>query len=113
MKIYPVSQSFRGWYVGNFPCAYQTEAFELAFKTYKAGECEAAHVHRIAAEITLVVSGCVRMNGQPLHAGEAAVIAPGEPCAFEAVTDAATVVSKTPSVIGDKYMTNEKKGECA
>ncbi len=93
-----------GWMVGDFePSCIRTAACEVAYKRYAAGAAEAAHVHRVASELTLVAAGTVRMNGETLEAGDIVLLAPGEPTDFEALTEAATVVVKMPSVIGDKY----------
>ena len=79
----------RGWFVGDFePTAYRTSDVEVAIKHYAAGESEERHVHKIATELTAVVSGSVRMDGQELHAGDILTLSPGEPSDFLAITDA-------------------------
>jgi quercetin dioxygenase-like cupin family protein len=94
----------KGWFVGDFtPVALKSEAAEVALKSYAAGAVEGRHLHRIATEITLIVSGQARMNDTLLQAGDIALIEPGEATDFEALTDVTTVVVKTPSVMGDKY----------
>ncbi len=93
-----------GWFVGDFtPAALPTPAAEVGVKSYRAGDAEAEHVHRIAAELTLVLTGEVDMNGRRLGAGDIAVLAPGEPGTFRAISDTTTVVVKLPSVPGDKH----------
>jgi len=93
-----------GWFVGDFaPTALRTTAAEVAVKTYARGATEGRHVHRVAAELTLVLNGDVRMNGVTYGHGDIIVLAPGEPTDFEALTDVMTVVVKVPSVAGDKY----------
>ncbi len=95
----------KGWFVGGFkPTAFSTQACEVAVKRYTAGEREAAHVHRVATEITLVLSGRVRMAGREWGEGDIVVLAPGEPSDFEALTDAVNVVVKTPGALNDKYV---------
>ena len=60
-----------GWFMGAFnPTALYTGAAEVAVKYYKAGNQEAWHVHRIATEVTVIVSGSVTMNGKHLGAGD-------------------------------------------
>lgn len=94
----------KGWFVGGFtPTAYQTEACEVAVKYYKIGDYEAAHFHKIATEITLVLSGRVRMAGCEWEAGDIIVLKPGEKTDFEALTDAVNVVVKVPGAMNDKY----------
>ena len=93
-----------GWFVGDFsPVAYRTKATEVAFKEYKAGDSEPSHHHREAVELTMVAYGTVQMNGLVLNQGDIVLVEMHESVAFKALTDAATVVVKTPSVPGDKY----------
>jgi hypothetical protein len=94
----------KGWFVGDFsPTTLRTPAAEVAVKSYKAGDCEDRHLHKIATEITLMLNGAVEMCGQRLGPGDIIKLLPSEASAFNAITDATTVVVKLPSVIGDKY----------
>jgi len=94
-----------GWIVGNFePTCLKTAACEVACKHYEAGAAEAAHVHRVATELTLIATGRVAMNGRTFSAGEIVVLEPGEATDFRALEKTTTVVVKMPSVIGDKYL---------
>jgi quercetin dioxygenase-like cupin family protein len=94
----------KGWFVGDFdPTALRTPAAEVAVKTYRAGDREDRHHHKVATELTVILSGEVRMNGQTFRDGDVVTIEPGESTDFEAVTDVTTVVVKVPSVAGDKY----------
>lgn len=104
MKVDKLDSMFRGWFIGDFePTVLRLKDAEVAVKSYLAGEVEAAHVHRIATEITVVVNGEIRMNGLNYGPGSILTIEPGEVALFSAVTDAVTVVVKTPSVAHDKY----------
>jgi mannose-6-phosphate isomerase-like protein (cupin superfamily) len=94
----------KGWFVGNFsPTLIATDAVEIAVKHYRAGEHEGSHHHKIATELTAVISGRVRMCGEEIAAGEIVKIQPGQSTSFTALTDATTVVVKLPCVAGDKY----------
>jgi quercetin dioxygenase-like cupin family protein len=94
----------KGWFVGDFePSVLRSKDFEVALKYYRAGEQEDEHHHRVAIEITVVVSGKVKMLGRIWEAGDIVVVEPGEASSFEAITDSANVVVKMPSVTGDKY----------
>jgi hypothetical protein len=94
-----------GWLVGDFePSCFNTAACEVACKYYEAGAAEAAHVHRVATEITLIASGRAIMNGRVLTAGDIVVLAPGEAADFQVLEPTTTVVVKVPSVRGDKYL---------
>ena len=93
-----------GWMVGNFePTCLKTSACEVACKHYDAGAAEAAHVHRVATELTLIAAGRVTMNGRTYSAGDIIVLEPGEATDFRALEKTTTVVVKMPSVLGDKY----------
>jgi hypothetical protein len=104
MKIEKLDRMTKGWFVGNFsPTLYQSNDVEVAIKHYVAGDHEGRHYHRVATEITAIVSGRARMNGALLEAGDIAVLAPGESADFIAETDVVTTVVKLPCVAGDKY----------
>lgn len=93
-----------GWMVGDFePSCLKTSACEVACKHYRAGAREAAHVHRIATELTLIATGRVTMNERTFVAGDIIILEPGEATDFCAIEDSTTVVVKMPSVAGDKY----------
>jgi hypothetical protein len=93
-----------GWMVGDFePVCIPSTAVEVACKHYPAGAVEAAHVHRVATELTLIASGRVTMNGKPFEAGDIIILAPGEATDFRTLEPTTTVVVKMPSVKGDKY----------
>lgn len=104
MKSYRLDDMTKGWFVGNFePAVLKTEAAEVAVKSYVAGTVEPRHYHKVAPEVTLIVSGSVRMNEERYGAGDIILIEPGEATDFEALSDVTTVVVKLPSVAGDKY----------
>jgi hypothetical protein len=95
----------KGWFVGDFsPVALSSKACEVAIKHYVAGDHESAHMHKIATEITAIVSGRVRMLGAEWGPGDILTIEPGEATDFLALTDVVTVVVKTPSAPNDKYV---------
>jgi quercetin dioxygenase-like cupin family protein len=104
MKAFRLEDMVKGWFVGGFePTAFSTQACEVAVKHYAAGDREAVHHHKVATEITLIVSGSVRMLGKEWSAGDIVVIEPGTATDFEALTDATNVVVKLPGALGDKY----------
>ena len=104
MQVYKLSDMTKGWFVGDFaPTVLHSDAAEVAVKTYAAGSVEARHLHKIATEVTLILTGQARMNDQVLEAGDIVRIEPGQDTELEALTDVPTVVVKTPSLAGDKY----------
>lgn len=105
MKCDRLEQMTKGWFVGDFvPRVLHSSAVEVAIKHYRAGDREAAHVHRIATEVTAIVAGRVRMQGAEWGEGDLLTIAPGEATDFEALTDCVTVVVKMPSAPDDKVL---------
>ena len=105
MKVHKLKDMFRGWIVGNFePSLYKTDEVEVAVKEYKEGDREPLHYHKVATEITVVVSGMVLMNGTLYNSGDIITIEPGESTNFEALTDTITTVVKLPCVKDDKYI---------
>lgn len=105
MKTYRLEDMTGGWFVGQFsPTALHTDGAEVAVKSYPAGAYEEKHLHKVATEVTLVLSGRVRMAGKEWVAGDIIVLSPGEATDFEAITDAVNVVVKSPGVLNDKYL---------
>jgi len=105
MQVAKLKDMTKGWFVGNFhPTLLATETVEVAVKEYPAGFRDVWHYHKIATEITVIVSGEVEMNGHRYHQGDIIVIAPGEGTDFVALTSAVTTVVKVPGATNDKYL---------
>ena len=105
MKLHKLKEMFRGWIVGNFePSCCKTDDVEVAVKEYKKGDKEPSHYHKIATEITVIVSGIVLMNNIEYKTGDIITIEPGESTNFEALSDVVTTVVKIPCVKDDKYI---------
>ncbi|WP_290873665.1 hypothetical protein [Aquabacterium sp.] len=99
----------KGWFVGNFsPTLFPTESCEVAVKKYAAGTKEDKHYHKIATEITVVVTGRIRMMGKEWGEGDIIVLSPGEATDFEAITDSINVVVKLPGATNDKFLCSEQ-----
>lgn len=108
MKTAHLDDMFKGWFVGNFdPTLCRTNNVEVAVKIYSAGDSEGAHYHKIATELTVIISGSVLMNGVEYYAGDIVVMEPGDITDFEALTDAVNVVVKLPGANNDKYTAEE------
>lgn len=111
MRTRRLEEMVGGWVVGDFePSCFRTAACEVACKHYEAGHREPAHVHRVAAELTVIVSGDARMNGRHFTTGDIVMLDPGEVTDFEALTAVTTLVVKMPSVQGDKYLVEAGQG---
>jgi len=105
MQTAKMSEMVKGWFVGDFsPTVLATQAAEVGIKHYKAGDKDNLHYHKIATEITVVLNGRVRMNGQEYGEGSIVVIEPMESVAFEAVQNTTIVVVKVPGASNDKYL---------
>tara|TARA_B100001758_G_C18382316_1_gene597970 strand:- start:1150 stop:1470 length:321 start_codon:yes stop_codon:yes gene_type:complete len=105
MKVERLENMVKGWFVGNFsPTVHETKDVEVAVKNYKKGDSESAHYHKIATEITIILSGNVIMFEREFKDGDIIVVEPGEATAFEALTDVTTVVVKHPGANKDKYL---------
>lgn len=105
MQNFKLNEMIKGWFVGDFsPTTLKTNACEVGLKYYKMGDCELPHFHKVATEITLIVSGRVRMMGKEWGEGDIIVLAPGEVTDFEALTDSVNVVVKLPGALNDKYI---------
>jgi hypothetical protein len=95
----------KGWFVGDFtPTLYPTQDVEVAVKSYKPGDCEERHYHKIATEITVISYGEVEMNGQRFSDGDIIVLAPNESSDFRVIRPTMTTVVKVPGAINDKYL---------
>lgn len=105
MRIFKLDDMTRGWFIGDFePVVWRTNNCEIAVKKYCAGDIEAEHIHKLAVEVTLVIMGKVKMKGEILDAGSIILLDAGESSSFECLEDAITVVYKSCSAVGDKYM---------
>jgi quercetin dioxygenase-like cupin family protein len=108
MESYNLKNMVKGWFVGNFePTVLKTDACEVSVKTYIKGESESSHFHKIATEVTVIISGTVKMAGKIWSAGDIIVMHPGDVTSFEAITDAVNVVVKIPGSNNDKYLADD------
>jgi hypothetical protein len=104
MKVSKLDDMKQGWFVGDFlPTTFATRAAEVAVKRYVAGASEERHYHKVATEITVVLSGHVRMNGVELKSGDIITLEPNESSDFHVISDTVTVVVKVPGALNDKY----------
>ena len=110
MKKENIQQMTRGWFIGPFiPSVFRNDHVEVAVKHYSAGDYEAAHYHKIATEITMIVSGRVRMSAGDFITGDIITIEPGEVTDFFAEEETTTVVVKLPAAREDKYPAEVKE----
>ena len=107
MKRDQLSRMIGGWFVGNFdPAILSNENFEVCVKEYSKGDAELTHYQKVAVEITVVISGKVRMGKEILLKGDIILLEPFEEYDFEALTDAIVVAVKSPSLPNDKFFSH-------
>lgn len=103
MRTFDTKNYKGGWVLGNFdPTLIRTKLFEFAYKEVEAG-FKTNHVHKIAAEISIVTRGVCKVNGELFTTGKGFLLSAGDPIMFEAISDCCFAVMKFPSVVGDKY----------
>ncbi len=104
MKKYELREMTRGWFIGDFsPTCFKTKAVEAGVKRYAKGDHEAAHFHKVATEITTIISGHAEMNGVKYGPGDIIVIEPGESTDFRALDEVVLVAVKIPGALNDKF----------
>ena len=106
MKLDKLTDMKLGWFIGNFePSLYKTENVEVAIKKYNKGDYEESHFHKIATEITTIVTGKVKMNDTEYSSGDIITIPPNEATDFMVLEDnTITTVVKIPGAKNDKYI---------
>ena len=105
MKLARLSEFTNGWFLGNFnPSLFKSEDFEVCVKNFKKGDVEAAHFQKVATEVTVVLSGSVRMGDHILQVDDILTIYKGEVCDFEALSDCKVLGIKFPSLPEDKVL---------
>ena len=105
MKTAKLEDMIKGWFIGNFePTLLRTNDVEVAVKSYNKGDYEEKHYHKIATEITVIVSGKVKMNGIEYSKGDIVVMEPNEATDFECLENGTqNVVVKLPGANDDNY----------
>ena len=104
MKTHNLKDFFKGWFIGNFePTLIKTNDVEVAYKTYKAGDKENRHYHKIATEVSIVTKGVVMMNGIEYRKGDIIVMEPNDVADFSVIEDAENIVVKIPGANNDKF----------
>lgn len=99
-----IDEFYRGWFIGNFePTLLKTDQFEVSILKHTKGEQWAKHYHAIATEYNVLLTGSMKINGEPMVEGDVFVIEPGEAAEPEFLEDCTLVCVKTPSLPGDKY----------
>jgi hypothetical protein len=91
--------------VGDFdPALIHSKDIEVAIKQFEKGDVEPSHKQIIATEITIIVSGEIRLGEGRYGANEIVIIPPGIYADFEALTECSLVCIKYPSLPSDKVL---------
>lgn len=105
MKLFKFNEMKDGWFVGHFsPSCFNTDKFEVCYKTHKKGEQWDTHFHAIATEINLLIQGRMTINSELLIGGDIFVIEPYEISSPVFLEDCTLIIIKTPSIPNDKYL---------
>jgi quercetin dioxygenase-like cupin family protein len=105
MNVSKLKDMKNGWFIGDFnPTLIRTRDVEVAIKKYQKGDYEERHYHKLATEITVIVSGRVKMNSIEYQSGDIVIIEPYESTDFEALERTVCSVVKLPGAIDDKYL---------
>ena len=105
MKKIFMKDFVRGWLVGDFePSLMKSKEIEVAVQSYKKGDEEPQHFHKIGTEVSILVSGSASFNESVIKEGEGVVINPKESNIFKALSDCKVLVIKYPSEPKDKYL---------
>jgi len=111
MTKYHLDDMIKGWFVGNFePTVFSTEACEVSIKKFLKDEHEEKHFHKVATEITVIISGSARMGEGVYSEGDIIKIEPGTAVDFLALTDVILAAVKIPGAKSDKYLSSEQAG---
>lgn len=105
MKIFPLENFDKGYFVGDFPKAiFKTNAFEVSYKYHKKGDSHAIHYHRFTTEFILITKGVVVVNGNKIEKGNIFILEPYMINEIEYLEDVELVIVKTPSIPNDKII---------
>ena len=108
MKKYNLVNFKKGWMIGDFePTIVRTKDFEFGVKSYKKGDIDQTHLHKVSEEVTVIINGIFDMNGEKLYPGDVVLIEKDEIVTFSCIKDGSIAVVKIPSVIGDKFIINQ------
>lgn len=105
MKIIPLENFDRGYFIGDFPKAlFRTNAFEVSYKYHKKGDSHPTHYHKNATEFILVAKGNLIVNGTKIGAGNIFILEPYMVNEIEYLDDVELVVVKSPSLPNDRII---------
>ena len=102
MKLDKLDRMIGGWFIGNFDCAYITDAVEVSYKNHPKGDQWDIHYHEKVTEINLLVRGNMILQGVELNVGDIFTLNPYEIADPEFLEDCEIVCVKLPGIQNDK-----------
>jgi quercetin dioxygenase-like cupin family protein len=105
MIVGKLNDHIRGWIIGDFEKSLlRTKDFEVSVRVHPKGEIWPAHLHKIATEYNVLISGSMYMCGVELITGDTFIVEPNEVADPIFHEDCTVLCIKTPSIPGDKYL---------
>ena len=94
----------RGWFIGDFePSILKRKDIEIAVMDHKKGELSLSHVHRVATEYNVLLSGKLLINNIIIEPNTIFVIPNNLLTRAVFLEDCRVLCIKTPSLPTDKY----------
>ena len=91
------SLKFVGTHINSLACTAEAKD-EVAHHQHEAGYVTPPHTHKIAQELTYIVSGKLLVDGQELSAGKMFLYEPNDVADVKVLEDVDVIVVKWPSV---------------
>jgi dTDP-glucose pyrophosphorylase len=99
-----LSDMTRGWLIGDFePCILKRKDFEIAIMDHKKGELSLSHVHKVATEYNVLLSGKMTINNIAIETNIIFIIPNNLLTKAVFLEDSRVLCIKTPSLPSDKY----------
>ena len=95
-----------GWYIGSFePSLVSSNEIEVGTKLVPSGTLPDYHYHKIKREITVVLSGSIKLesSGEIVSSGSAIILEPFEKNDQIFLEDTLILIINTPSAQSDKH----------
>jgi dTDP-glucose pyrophosphorylase len=105
LGIYHRDDFIRGWIVGFFKeSIFQTNVYEIGFMYHKKDEKWDYHIHKLADETNILISGSMMVNGIHISSNSIFIISRNQISCPIFLTDCKVLCIKTPSIKNDKYV---------
>ena len=104
IQFHKLSDMTRGWFIGDFePSILKRKDIEIAVMDHKKGELSLSHVHRVATEYNVLLSGKLLINNIIIEPNTIFVIPNNLLTRAVFLEDCRVLCIKTPSLPTDKY----------